>query len=131
MKILIILFVLLFAIAFGQPPTFDIPVKPEYDLPQGYSWQLQQDEAGELVWVAMQVGTPPESQHIPRPQEVPPAGMAWHPVTSNGIIVQWIIRDAPTWFDRNRPMVEFLAGFILALLNIFSFQAGRKKGSPA
>ncbi|MCH8011398.1 MAG: hypothetical protein IIA61_05545 [Candidatus Marinimicrobia bacterium] len=113
----------------SQPEGFGIPARPDQLLPAGYEWQLQQTDDGNVLWVARQTSAGPVTEHIAKPTDIPPEGMEWYPITSHGIITQWVVRETPSWFKRNRDAVEFFGGFILAVLNIFSFVMGRKMGA--
>jgi hypothetical protein len=121
-----ILFLIIPVMSFSQE---EIPKKPDSALPVGYEWYLQQKDDGAFVWVPKQKDI--ESSHVPpaRPKDELPDDWDWFPVYSGDVLITWKAQQIPTWFERNRALIEFISGFILSILNIFSFILGKKFGS--
>ncbi len=114
---------------FPQEIDFGIPQRPDYSLPPGYEWYLQQKEDGSLVWVPKKEEVKESYTQPPRPKDELPKGWDWFPVYSGDILVAWKAQLVPSWFDRNRTTVEYIGGFILSIMNVFSFMLGKKSGS--
>lgn len=121
-------FIIIPVIGFSQEEDLGIPKRPDYT-PPGYEWVLQQEDDGNLRWVAKKEERE-EIHHEPeKPTADPPIGYDWFPIYEGNSLISWKAEPIPSWFDSNRAMIEYIGAFILSIMNIFSFVLGKKSGS--
>jgi len=112
---------------YSQDIDLGIPSKPEYT-PAGYAWVLQQENDGDLRWVAKEMEAEASVEEPAKPTADLPLGYDWYPVYKEDKLVAW---KAESWYESNRGLFEWMGGILASLLSSgIGYLVGNRKITP-